>query len=434
MQLYISVFIKEIYVILQIINYVIIFVLPVLYLSQMLNLIISIFTRYKKYPTCDNLHTFGYIICAKDEEEVIDKLIKSIYAQNYPAELMHVFVICDNCTDNTLKISKELGANIIERNNLDFVGKGYALDYGIKEILKDYNNLEIDAYFIFDADNLLTADYTLKMNNLLAANIKVATSYRNSQNLSKNFFSANSAFLFLRECEIIHKARSRLGIGTYVSGTGFYVSKEVLEELGGWPFYTLIEDIEFSLYCANNKIKIGYAYDAIFYDEQTESYKDSFNQKIRWCKGNIECFKKGYKSLIKNFFKKRNISCFEMFTHTFPFPAITLLWSFLYVNILFILALINNYSFIEFYYSGFNSIVNYYFAITIACYIQVFYTIIKCHKKVKCKKIMLFIYSLAFPFYVIWLGLLLAISLFVKVKWKKIRHINNKTINDMEVS
>ena len=418
--------------VLKIINYVILSLLPLIYISQLINLLISMLTKAKKYPISDNCHSFGYIICAHNEEEVIEKLIDSIYKQDYPKDLMHIFVICDNCTDNTVKIVTEMGCNVIIRNDLNNIGKGYALDFGIKEILDKYSNLNIDAYFIFDADNLLSRDYTKNMNNLFATGVRVATSYRNSQNFDENVFSASSSIMFLRECEVVHKARSNCNIGTYVSGTGCYVSSDILKDLCGWPFYTLIEDIEFSIYCANNNIKIGYSHDAIFYDEQTDNYSDAFNQRLRWCKGNVQCFCKEHHKLMKNFFKKRNVSCFEMYTHTLPLPAITMIWSAIYVVILGILSIINKLSFAEFYNIGFGDVLMYYLAIIGFCFFQGLYTILRSRKRIKCNKFKLILYALAFPFYVLWLGFILSISLFMKVKWKKIKHNNSKSISDME--
>lgn len=418
--------------VLNIINFIILSLLPLMYFTQILNLFISLFTKPKKFSNSEKLHNFGYIICAHNEEEVIDKLIDSIYKQDYPKELMHIFVVCDNCTDDTAKIVESLGCNVIVRNDLKNIGKGYALDYGIKEIFEQYSHLAIDAYFVFDADNLLSKDYTKNMNNLFSTGCKVATSYRNSLNFDENAYSASSSIMFLRECEVVHKVRSRCNIGTYVSGTGFYISSDILKDLGGWPFYTLIEDIEFSIYCANNKIKIGYAHDAIFYDEQTENYSDSFNQRLRWCKGNVQCFCKEHHHLAKNFFKKGNFSCFEMYAHTIPIPAITMIWSVLYVIILSVLAIVNDLSFSEFYYSGISNILMYYLAVIVFCFIQGLYTVIRARKRIKCSKFKLVLYLLVFPFYALWLGAILSISLFMNVKWKKIDHNNKKTISDME--
>ena len=55
---------------------------------------------------------FAMIVAAHNEEVVIGKLVKSILGQNYPKELFEVFVIADNCDDNTSKVAKEAGAKV----------------------------------------------------------------------------------------------------------------------------------------------------------------------------------------------------------------------------------------------------------------------------------------------------------------------------------
>ena len=44
---------------------------------------------------------FAMVVAAHNEEVVIGKLIESMLNQNYPRELFDIFVIADNCTDNT---------------------------------------------------------------------------------------------------------------------------------------------------------------------------------------------------------------------------------------------------------------------------------------------------------------------------------------------
>ena len=48
---------------------------------------------------------------------------------NYPQELYGIFVVADNCIDNTAKIAAALGANVIIRFNPVERGKRYALEY-----------------------------------------------------------------------------------------------------------------------------------------------------------------------------------------------------------------------------------------------------------------------------------------------------------------
>lgn len=55
-------------------------------------------------------------------------IIHSIRVQNYPQELIDIFVIADNCTDNTAAIAQEAGAIVFPRFNTEQIGNGYALE------------------------------------------------------------------------------------------------------------------------------------------------------------------------------------------------------------------------------------------------------------------------------------------------------------------
>src|SRR5699024_3328495 len=128
-----------------------------------------------------------------NESAVIGELVHSIKKQNYPAELLDVFVIADNCTDNTAAVAERAGAIVFERFNRQQVGKGYALDYAFQRIEKEYGQAQYEGYFIFDADNLLDANYVAEMNKVFDSGYRVITSYRNSKNFDSNWISAGSA-------------------------------------------------------------------------------------------------------------------------------------------------------------------------------------------------------------------------------------------------
>lgn len=414
-----------------IINFIIMVLFTLFYLSQNVFLILGLFFKNKRYKSIDKLNRFGYIICAHNEENVIEGLIDSIKKQDYPAELIHIFVVCDNCSDQTKNIVTNLGCNVIERFNTEKIGKGYALDYGIKDILNNYSDLNIDAFLIFDADNLLSKDYTSKMNDAYNSGLKVCTSFRGSKNFAYNTCTATAAMTFLRECQIVHKGRSLLNIGTYVSGTGFYVAYEILKENNGWPYQSLIEDIEFSCDCAIKNIKIGYQSEAIFYDEQPTTLKDTIKQRLRWCRGNHQCFLKYSLKLIKGLFKKGAITRYEMLIHTTPMPALLFIWTFVFSILLGINAKVYNLSFNEFLNSGIVSVLYYFiFAIGLS-FIHGIVALFKSRKKMKCNFFKQILYIILFPFYMMLLLIISVIALFKKVRWEKIQHKCVKTIDEM---
>ena len=82
----------------------------------------------------------------------------------------------------------------------------------------------------------------------------------------------------------------RLGTSCAISGTGFLFSQKVLDECGGWNFFLLTEDIQFTVDNIVNKRKIGYCADAMLYDEQPTKFKQSYRQRKRWARGYAQVF------------------------------------------------------------------------------------------------------------------------------------------------
>lgn len=424
----------------QIISWSIFIFFTLIYLMQNIHLFVSLSKKNKKYQKAKTLHKYGYIICARNEEKVIGNLIDSIYSQNYPKELMQVFVVADNCTDNTALISKNHEAIVFERFDNIKKGKSYALDYALKKILNNPNFNDLEAFFIFDADNLLSKNYTLMMNDAFDQGYQVSTSFRDSKNFNSSLTSACSSLLFLRECLIVHHSRQILNLSTFVSGTGYYVDRKILEDLNGWNFNTFTEDIEFSCYCSKNNIKIAYNEEAIFYDEQPNDLKTSNKQHFRWCKGNHQCAKLYTFSLLKMIFGFKNkrtfkerLSSFEMLVHIFPFPIIAIIW--------FIIALITHTTF---FIAGIESLSFYLSSSLITIFlqslslfgmalIQVIVVMIKYHKNINIsfKRKLQIIF--AFPFFASKFIPLSFKALFAQnVTWEPIKHLENKSIKDLE--
>ena len=114
--------------------------------------ILGIFGK-KRFPKAKEYHKYGLIIPARNEENVVGNLIKSIYQNKYPQDKLQVFVVAHNCTDNTAQVCRELGATVYEYNNPDECTMGYAFRYLFSQIEKDYGTQNYDGFFILNADN-----------------------------------------------------------------------------------------------------------------------------------------------------------------------------------------------------------------------------------------------------------------------------------------
>ena len=279
--------------------------------------------KKKKLDTYEakKLHKFAFIIAARNEQAVIGNLINSIKQQNYPAELIDVIVVADNCTDDTAQIAREHGAICYERFNNMLVGKGYALDYCFNKIVEQFGDYTAyDGYFIFDADNVIDKNYVKEMNKVFDRGYNVITSYRNSKNYDTNWITSGYSLWFIREAKYLNNPRMMLKTSCAVSGTGFLVNSSIIKKNNGWKFNLLTEDIQFSVVNILEGEKIGYCESAMFYDEQPTTFKQSWNQRMRWSKGFYQVMFRYGRELIAMMFKKREmfVSCYDMFMTLAP--------------------------------------------------------------------------------------------------------------------
>ena len=295
---------------LRVIDYLIAILFTLCYAYQFLYIPIPWFV--KKRPSEKPLvyHDFAVLICARNEAAVIGDLLDSLRHQTYPAEKLHLFVMADNCTDATAAIAESCGAKVYTRFDKTNVGKGYALQFLMDCLKRDYP-AGFDGYFVFDADNLLEPDYIEQMNKTFSEGNEIITSYRNSKNYGDNWISAGYALRFLRESKYLNLPRYLLGTSCAVSGTGFLFSKSVAREIGSWPFHLLTEDIEFSIHQITRGRKIAFCKDAVLYDEQPTSFRQSWRQRMRWSKGFLQVFHSYGIRLIQGLFRG-SFSCFDM--------------------------------------------------------------------------------------------------------------------------
>ena len=249
-----------------------------------------VMTRNNNSPKKSDTVTNKYciLIPARNESQVIEQLLISIEKQTKKINSKDVYIIVESKEDPTVEIVKKHNMNIIYRKDLTKKRKGYALDDAIKEILS--KNKKYDAYFIFDADNILDKNYIKEMINSIEEGYDIGISYRNTKN-SSTLVAASSALTFSMINTIGNQLKSKYTNNLTISGTGYYIKGSLVEDWQGFPFNTLTEDYELTLYSTLNNLTTTYNERAIFYDEQPDSFKVSMKQRTRWVKGYFEARK-----------------------------------------------------------------------------------------------------------------------------------------------
>ncbi len=407
------------------INYIIALLFFVCYSYQLFYILVPFIKKNKAHKITKH-HKYAVLIAARNEEAVISQLIESITNQTYPSELIKIFVVADNCTDNTAAKAKASGATVWERFNKQQVGKGYAIDFLLDRVGEMLPNDTFDGYFIFDADNLLDENYISEMNKTFSDGNRIITSYRNSKNYGDNWVSAGFSLWFLRESQYLNRSRALLGTSGAVSGTGFLFHHDIIDKTGGWKFFLLTEDIEFTIHNVIDGEKIAYCESAVLYDEQPVKFSQSWAQRMRWAKGYLQVFKKYGTKLVESIFCKRSFACFDMIMTIMPAIVLTVLSGI--INICgAIYGLLSGENFLLLIQSIFESITNAYLLFFIIGCI----TTVTEWKQIYCPAIKKILYAFTFPLFMFTYIPISIVVLFKKVEWTQIHHNESKTLNDV---
>lgn len=280
---------------LYILQQALVWVVTIFWLYQLMVSICSLVKLKDKPILEEKENRFMAIIPAHNEEKVIANLVNSLREQNYAKELYDIYVIADNCTDQTAKIARNAGAIVYERTDEKHKTKGYALQWFLKQKIEE--DAPYDAFCIFDADNIVDKNFLKAMNKKLCQGEEVVQGYRDIKNPSDSWITAGYAIFYWTMNRFYHLARYNLGLSPLINGTGFMVKFSVIKP-EGWQTNTLTEDIEFSLKRIIAGKKLGWATDAIVYDEQPVGFKQSWSQRSRWTVGHIQCLNEYTKSLV----------------------------------------------------------------------------------------------------------------------------------------
>jgi cellulose synthase/poly-beta-1,6-N-acetylglucosamine synthase-like glycosyltransferase len=244
------------------------------------------YRRHNRYPQHPPQKRLAAVIAARNEEQVIAHLVETLKKQQYPQSLLDIFVIPNNCTDDTETAARAAGAKIFTCTK-PVKSKGDALEQFFDYIFEE--NDHYDAFCVFDADNLVEPGFMSAMNNALCEGETIAQGYRDSKNPAGSWISGCQSIFYWTLNRFLNLARHSMGWSAALNGTGFMVSREVLAD-GGFRTFTLTEDIEFTTQNIIKGRRVAWVPEAITFDEHPIAFETSWKQRKRWSTGTIQCF------------------------------------------------------------------------------------------------------------------------------------------------
>jgi cellulose synthase/poly-beta-1,6-N-acetylglucosamine synthase-like glycosyltransferase len=262
--------------------------------------------KKKDFPvkqTKKKLPTFSIIVPVKDEEKVVGRLLNSLLKLDYPPDKKDIIVVEDGSIDGTARICGEYAVQYSDQIRLVHQsvsdGKPSALNYGLKHVKGDIVG-------VFDADNVLEPDLLLNAaeyfeDSSVSAVQGRACAINSDENMLARFISYEEAVRY----ETYIRGKDSLELFVPLTGSCYFVRRNVLEGVGGWDSQALSEDMEMAARLAEKHHNTKYAPDVRSWQENPANLTQLFRQRLRWFRGSMEVSLK-YGRLLRNP-SKRNL-------------------------------------------------------------------------------------------------------------------------------
>tara|TARA_Y100001978_G_scaffold203386_1_gene228801 strand:- start:5435 stop:6766 length:1332 start_codon:yes stop_codon:yes gene_type:complete len=256
-----------------------------------------------------DIPTLDILVAARDEQNVISRLVERLFNLDYPSEKLNIFIIDDGSEDNTPQMLKKLSEKfqklkIIRRNKNAGGGKSGALNHALKFIHGDW-------VLILDADAQLKKDTLLRMLHYAVHGSWKAVQLRKSVvNLNNNFLTNCQAIEMAMDA-FFQYGRLYAAGNSELRGNGQLIKKETLLNCGSFNEETVTDDLDLSVRLLLSDAQIGILWDPPVMEEAVESLSALFAQRQRWAEGGLQRFFDYDGSLI--FGKLKAIQKFDLF-------------------------------------------------------------------------------------------------------------------------
>ncbi len=256
--------------------------------------------RKPPYRRAAEKRRIAVVVPARDESKIIGDLFDSIDRQDYDPAFFTVNVIVKDPSDPTVALAEARGARVTVVP--EQTRKGDALD-GYFKALSQQERESYDAFVIVDADAVLDSRYLSELNNALEHDYDIYITRKYAKNFlggkqNRTVFSNCSALTWPIIDDLGNTYRMRKDIPLNLCGQGMMLRRNVIEELGGWPYRTLTEDYELKLDSLVRGFRSMFYPYAILYTEEALGRSENHNRRVRWLTGYAQCDKK-YKEQIR---------------------------------------------------------------------------------------------------------------------------------------
>lgn len=229
-------------------------------------------------------HRFALLVPAHNEEKLLPALLENMRQLDYPQQLFTLYVVADNCTDQTAALARAASVVAYERFDQINIGKGYALQWLLAQLQEA--GTQFDAAVILDADSVISPNFLTVMDAQLASGARVIQAHYAVLNPGRSWVMSLRAAALALVHYLRPLGRTALGGSVGLKGNGMVFHRSILAE-HQWSA-SVTEDIEYHMSLVLAGERVTFAPDATVWAEMPGTLHGAHSQNVRWEQGRLQ--------------------------------------------------------------------------------------------------------------------------------------------------
>jgi biofilm PGA synthesis N-glycosyltransferase PgaC len=244
------------------------------------------------------------VVPAHNEAINIERLIESIEYQDYPFNLVEIIIVDDGSQDGTAEIASKYGVKVIrhEKN----LGKAQSLEDGIK-------SAKGDVVITMDADSYFGNGYSLRriVESLYERPfVGISTGVIRVEQRFGSLIEKFQEIEFLHSFEFGRRVQGYLGWLLVVPGAFSAFKGYFIKSLPAIPKDTLAEDFDLTIIAFKAGLDSSFEPGAVVYTKPKMSWKQLYNQRIRWYYGGLQVLRKHHDLVLNRKYGEKGLFMF----------------------------------------------------------------------------------------------------------------------------
>ncbi|MBI9067950.1 MAG: glycosyltransferase [Salinivirgaceae bacterium] len=269
----------------------------------------------KKNLSSTNKYNVTVLIPAYKEDSVIIDTAGRAMSHISKLTSFNVLVIADSLQNKTISTIKETGADVLPVV-LNKSTKAKSINIALKTISN-----KTDYVIVLDADNIMAEGFIDNIICKLEQGYAVVQGHRTAKNSNTNIAILDGLSESVNNA-IFREGHRVLGLSASLIGSGFVCEYNLFNELMNGANAVGGFDKELELMLLERKVKIGYAKNAIVYDEKIQQADAFVNQRRRWLSAQFLYFMHNITNGFRQLIKHANIDYFDKLIQFFIPPRI----------------------------------------------------------------------------------------------------------------